>query len=262
MTYPFQRVQVQYVPLGGTRVFWDLDGHFKDPPPYAFQLQVLRGSAPSADDWADVGLAADTYFAIDDTQRLYGKTFETHYRVVLTTPVSTYVSQTAGPTSALDFRNWRLQQEVLRKEYKRALLYASVAGSLLKERRYGTPCPDCVDPLINDVNDAKCLTCFGVGILKGYYPAVPGLFRDPGLTSTREAVEASTQGTTKDEATLCRIVGAPQLNSRDVWVDEKSGQRYFMEKLTDQAKQRDSLVVQEAELRLAPLSHIVYKVPL
>src|ERR1700761_6733459 len=90
----FDRVRVFCLIKGATRVEWTLHPDFTDPGPYTFTLQT--GTAPVADNsaWVNVGLpVVNTYYAIDDQQRVFGKTNWTHYHVKLITPLGTYYSQ-------------------------------------------------------------------------------------------------------------------------------------------------------------------------
>jgi hypothetical protein len=105
----FERVRVLPRIAGGTRIEWTLKSALQDRSPYLFQLQVGKTGLHQADDWADVGLpATDTYYLLDDEQRVLGRTQYTHYRIVLTTTSAVYYSPPAHCFGLLDFRHWRL----------------------------------------------------------------------------------------------------------------------------------------------------------
>src|SRR4051812_3180266 len=79
----FDRVVVSHMITGPTRVMWELLPTFTDPGPLEFQLQAGATASNDSDDWVDVGLpVADQYFAVDEEQRVWGKTNFTHYRLV------------------------------------------------------------------------------------------------------------------------------------------------------------------------------------
>src|SRR5690349_8798090 len=105
----FDRIWVYHLVAGGSRVEWALHPKFVDPAPHTFQLQVGRTANPDADDWVDVGLpVTDGYYAIDDTQRVHGKTLWTHYRVKLTTSIGVYYSVPQPALGVLARREWLL----------------------------------------------------------------------------------------------------------------------------------------------------------
>lgn len=258
----FDRVRVDYVVQGGTRVWWELNRHFIDPGPYDFQLQVGHTGDQHADDWEDVGSSVtNTYMAVDPTKRLFGKTLDVHYRVVLTTPVSTYQSDPVPCDGLLSRKDWIDYKEIVRKEQLRHRVQTSVKGFLLKARRYGPPCPTCTDKFTDEITSAQCPTCFGTGFQFGYFTPIEATYADVSLEQTREHRDAN-KGMDKENKITARFVGNPQLYSYDVWVNGYSDQRYYIHTVVAKAQVRGVVAVYDAELRLAPFTDIIYTVPL
>jgi hypothetical protein len=118
--FPFRRVSVDHMVRGVTRVWWQLEKLFNDPGPYTFQLQFGRTGLRDAGDWKNVGQATvNNYYAEDPAFREAGYDLLAHYRVVLTTPQGTYVSQPANCFGELTEKDWVLAREIIRKEQLR-----------------------------------------------------------------------------------------------------------------------------------------------
>jgi hypothetical protein len=146
----------------------------------------LAVSVPTADDWTDIGNPViNVESVIDARKRMYGKTPTLHYRILLTTIVATYASPVAAVLGKLDEHGWLVAREIIRKEQLRHTLFGSVAGYVLKARRYGELCA-CVDPHTHTITDADCADCFGTGYLKGFYPALECQYADVTPEKVRE----------------------------------------------------------------------------
>lgn len=260
---PFERMRVQFSPEGGTRVEWDLRRQFIDPEPHLYRLEGSPTSTPTADDWITIGLPAENiFYATDDARRVCGKTLEWHYRIVLDTPVSTYVSPVVGPLSLLGFRDWRLARDVIRKERIRHTLYTSLAGRLYKRRRFGPPCPRCLEPMTEESTNSSCPLCYGTRILGGYYAPLAPYYLELGLESSREEVEDGHKlGTVKQIVIPGRVLGEPAVSSYDLFVDSGSGRAFLAHRIGHKAELRGYTIVTELELRQVPFSDVVYTLP-
>lgn len=261
---PFKQVTVTFAPRGGTQVEWAMDRLFADPLPHTYQLQVSLSSAPTADDYADVGLpAANTFFAVDDERRLAGKTLEAHYRVRLTTPLGVYHSAPASALTYLNRREWLHARDQIRQLKKLIRKYTGCyEGSLLKRKRFGPKCPACLDALTDEPTDSKCPTCYGTGVAAGYFAAVPDFHVELGNEQAREKVELQAAGTSKPVVIQGSAPADVLVNSRDVFVATRSGRRWFVETVKTAAEYRGHPTKYDLELRVAPFSDVVYAVPL
>lgn len=260
---PFRRMAVDYLTEGAARVTWEFDRQMTDPDPYIFQLQASMSGTPGTDDWDDVGPPVrDAMFLLDPAKRLYGMSSVLHYRVILVTPCGTYTSPAVAAEGLLDRQGWLLVQEVLRKELLilRGLLRQE--GYLLKAKRYGTPCA-CVDPQSREILESACLTCFGTGIVGGYFAAVPAVFAnmDPITTRERQAYNEGL-GTVRPTTTRGRFAATVPVVQRDAWAAFGSDDRYYVHTVGVAADWRGVPVVNQVELRLAPRSDVLYKVPI
>jgi len=296
--FPFRRVSVDHMVRGVTRVWWDLDRMFREPGPYAFQLQYGYTGANNAVDWRNVGPPIiNGYFALtteamerlvteqitlNDTEvgigietadvpeeiqtahdpnwREGGYDLLTHYRVTLTTPVGTYVSQPANCHGELTERDWLLAREIIRKEELRHRL-VSVPGYLIKRYRYGKPCPRCRDELTQEVTDHNCPICNGTGFEVGYHPPVPLMCWDLSPELIQENVDAQLKGTTRENAYVsARVIGFPTLNKKDIWVNGTNDERWVVDTVQVVAAMRGVPLVYNIKLGLLPFNNTVYTI--
>jgi hypothetical protein len=261
---PFKQVTVTFDPQGGTRVVWVMNQRFSDPMPHTYQLQVSLSSASTADDYQDVGLpVSNSFYAVDDTRRLAGKTLEIHYRVKLVTPNGTFYSEPASALSYLNKREWLHVRDQLRQLKKLIKKYTGCyEGLLLKRKRFGPSCTRCNDKLTDEPKDSKCPVCFGTGIVAGYFAAVPDFNIELGLEQSREKVELQAAATSRPLVIQGSAPADVLVNSRDVFVAHRSGRRWFIEAVSTLAEYRGYPTKYQLELRVAPFSDVIYKVPL
>jgi hypothetical protein len=236
--------------------------NFLDPLPYIFQLQTGNTGNPNATDWIDVGTpVANAFFAEDDERREgnYGKRLLTHYRVKLTTSRAVYVSQPVATYGEMGEKDWLFAREVVRKEKLRHDL-VSRGGYLLKRRRFGEVCTACTDPLTGEVVNSKCPECNGVGFKVGYHaPTSLDLDMSPeAIIELRKATEPP--GPSRPVDLKGRILGFPQINKEDVWVDGKSDQRWFLHEIWHLSEVRGVPLVIQVGMRLAPYTDVVYQI--
>lgn len=262
---PFKRLLVTHDPAGYTLVEWGLTQRFLEPLPHIFQLQVASVSTPRESDWVNVGLPATNAPAlVDDERREGGETFDHVWRVSLTTDTATYLSEPARVDERLPRRDWLYVREMLRQARKLARKYIGIEGWLMKRRRYGSDCPECIDPHTHEPTCSVCATCGGTGVQGGYHSVFQRtLFAVGGLMDSRQQIDDGMErGTVKPGVELFDLYGFPTVDTRDVFIEKQSGRRWFIERVTETAKKRSYTFKVRAEFRLAALSDVIYQVPL
>jgi hypothetical protein len=257
----FYNVRVDYAMRGTPRITWTVRPRFLDPQPWRFQLQVSRdGSA-----WSDVGIEFEnTFFALDDQQRLYGKDMRIVYRVKMTTDSDTYYSEPAQPFGWLRKRQWLVAREIIRRhtlQVKQRGLRA-LDGYLLKRKIEGTLC-SCRDHHTGGIKNSDCSLCHGTGFLDGYWQAIENTMLDlsPELHGTQQDNQMA-RGTVTDMLAQGRFVGIPVINRRDIWIDKESDRRYYIWDVDNQAEINQVPIIVNANLKLAEASDAIYGVPL
>lgn len=258
----FDRVRVWHVATGGSRVEWQLHSQFLDPTPHSIQLQVGRTAVPAADDWTNVGLpVTNANYAVDDSQRLFGKTPWTHYRLQLTTPLGVYYSKPESVLGSLSRSDWLKWKNNLRQwDFQLRHGPGGQEGFLLKRRLYGERC-SCLDTRTLEIKDPQHLACFGTGFTLGYFEPMGCIYAELGLRLTREKLDGQ-RGTTNDLVVGARMLAVPQLMNQDVWVDKDTDIRYFISDVQHTSEIRGVPVSCDIKLKPAPLSHVIYQFPI
>jgi len=266
----FDRIIVDHMIRGVTRVSWSLNYLFQAPQPYTFQLQFSYAGYPAADDWVNVGASAvNTAFAIDDDPRLAGNLLESHYRVILTDANGvTYASNPVACYGKLGLRDWLLAAEQVRRANLRDK-FASIAGWLLKRRRRGeTPVSPTqrnsqVDPITGEAlrsNAAGSLATFGTEYTGGYFAPYEFSVDMPGGASNE--VADNDRGTVDDAVRFyagCQFVLFPYVTARDIFVEDGSDRRFRFGEITEVLSHRGVPLIGRATLELLPYSDIAYQ---
>lgn len=258
---PFKRLYIDRLTLGNTSVYFEMDPRFTDPLPWSSRLQYSESGLQNADDWINVGNpTVNSFYAVDPTQRLYGKQLLSNYRIKLTTTLAIYYSQPTNVYGRLNLRDWLLAREITRKELLRLQRYTATEGFLLIARRSGTPC-DCLDPVTNEVINSYCPACYGTAFEGGYYHPYACTFFDLSPDQRSETVDATQRGSVDDTMRQGRFIGYPILRYRDVFVDIESDERYFIKSVKTIAVMRDVPIVVAPTLQLAPFTNVIYTFP-
>jgi hypothetical protein len=255
----FERVTVDYLTAGGAHVVWYTRWDFTEAQPHTYQLQVnLNGGDP--DEWEDVGTTVvNGNEAYDDEKRLYGKRRDLVYRVKLTTTVDTYYSEVAEVLGRWSKRQWLTAQAVIRRALLDPSGLESFPGRMLKRKIHGTVCT-CVDPYTGAITNSNCTTCNGTGRLEGYWAGANRRMFDR-TPLAEQTVQQDGRGTVDDTMIATGLfVGIPTIQRRDIWVDDASDKRYFVEAVKHKAELAGVPLVTSAELRLVPASHAVYAI--
>ena len=242
---------------GGALIAWEMHPLFTPDGVITFTVSASR---TGVGDWETVATVTDSNVAEDAIQRLYGKAPRLYYRVTATTENGdTYESRKRQITSSLNERDSRLVREIMRKENLNMQKYAGQCGYLYKRRRWGTPCPECLDYDTGEIKNKHCEVCYGTGFVGGYFepveywvaPAVKGVTR-------RTSTSLAAQGVIEDRVWQARGINCPWLDTGDMWLDFDTDQRYFVQRVSEITFRKIPIIFDPIELRLAPVTDIVY----
>jgi hypothetical protein len=258
----FDRIWITHVTIGGTVVEWALKANFNDPGPFVYQLQLGRTGSNTADDWINVGLPVeDACYAVDDSQRVHGRTQWTHYRVKLTTDAGVFYSNPEPVFGKLDNYDWRRVKEIIRS-YKLYLqkTHAGTKGSLLKRRLFGTPC-SCTDELTQGIRLPNHEECYGTGIVGGYFDPIPCSYAEFSTEAFYNTVDDA-RGTVQDGPDArVKLLNVPQVFSGDVWVNATTDERWYIHDISTIAEVRGVPIILGCTFSLAPFKDVIYQFP-
>ncbi len=267
----FKRIQVVMQPLGGSMIAWELQEGFGAFGPFDFYVDV--GEA-GTNEWTTLNtepiVNGCMYF--DTCQRYWDQLSNVYYRVRLVLPSLTdpntgtcvvHLSQPQQANGIWSKRDWLLAREIARKEYllQRKRTNLTARGFILKRRRYGIRCPQCREYDTGEVVNGQCPNCFATGFTGGYYTAInltltenapwQRQFKSDGQISLRNDVIRQGRG-----------ISYPYPDTRDVWLRRDTGERFVVESVKTEAEVGGIPVVISLELRLAPVTDIIYTIPL
>lgn len=266
---PFLRVFVRYMIANGgagSMLVWQFTDDFDDPLPHTFQLQGAAGSPVSTSPFMNIGLpVTNTYLLVDPgaiERRSIGGDIDFAYRIQLTTSKGVYYSDVINFTGTLDFRNWRIARDIMRKEVLRFDRFTAVPGWLLKKRRSGALCPRCADPILQSAADSRCPVCWGTNRNGGYYAAIRS-FMDVEVSRDEEYVDPQAAVATirNDMASNCRMLGDPMPDNEDVFVDMKGGRRFTLRNVVQASMIANYCIVATVEAHPIPPADIIYDFP-
>lgn len=265
MDCEFAQVDVQYLGNNGAYICWRLAG---DAVYFAGEYHFFVDFGwPATDNWITLNEqpVVDDCCYYDVCKRNWATLIEAYYRVRLVLPgvpgCPTFKSQPVRANGVLDRRDWLVAREIIRKEYVQQK-YEGTRGHLLVRKKFGQACPRCLDWDTKEVTDSDCPTCYGTGLVGGYYPAVPYTITVDGGWNRRIVDGDPPRGTASDIVKRGRVILYPAIDTRDVWVRGDNGERYIVDNYTVIAQIKSLPLVAQATIKLAPMTDIVYSIPL
>jgi len=259
----FDRVAVDHLIEGGSRIIWRLRDDFSVPTPHVFQLQAGESGIAEADDWDDVGSpVTDTFLAVDSSQRDFAISQTAHYRVVLTAGSGTYISPPVACWARLNRHDWLNARAVARREALRQRIGAGELGWLFKRRKLTAPVtdPNVVDPLTGEVISTINTVGVGTGLIDGYFSPVP--FWIDQTIQPRYSRRDPQRGQVDDAASVGQCLGFPQLDHGDVWASATNDARFTLHKVTPVLHVRNVPVIVSVEMKRMSPSDPIYDLSL
>lgn len=265
----FKRIKIWNMVTGGTQLFWGLTTRAFFKGRHHFFVDYGRDGT---DDWIALNeepIVDDCFFQ-DNCRRHWGDMITHSYRVRLILPdepgCPVFTSQPQTADGNLPKRDWLQLREMVRKEYlqqrKQGGTGEGVPGFLLKRKHFGQGCPDCLDWNTREVTDSNCGTCYGVGIVGGYYPGIEYWLTPQGAwTRSLELGDQGPRGLSSDIAERHRAILFPRIDTKDIWVNGRNDARHVIRKWKVIAQFKGIPFLADAELRLAHATDTVYNVP-
>lgn len=243
----------------GTLIEWEISDKYCSRD---LEFAVLYGRSPT-DTFQKLGTTQDTYF-IDTEERRGGVDTEVYYAIVSRDDETdeTWSSQPQRAGSNWGKQQWRLAREIVRQERVRLTKGAApgVRGYLCKRRNYGEQCSECTDEHTGKVIDPDCGTCYGTGIVGGYYPPVE-VFVDQNPDKVVRKLTQD-QGMLKDSISSWRVLAYPRFETNDFFVDASQNLRYKIQPQVQTVGHISGIpIVQQVEVKLEERHSPIYEFP-
>ena len=259
----FNRVWVDNLMVNGAIIFWEMRNTGFSSNQVAFTIEY--GRAPT-DNFTKITTEKlrNTYFYLDNTQRLFDKNLDLWYRVRAHYKGAELVSEPIRADGGMPRRDWLLAKEIVHREYSNMVKGPSgVCGNLLKRRNWGERCPECTDHDTSLVVNTECKLCYGTGIVGGYYPATDFWILP---TKSGRSAKRNESGHHENTDIQARCVAYPMVSPGDVWASNETGQRYIIgegsKNIMVASAVRNKPLILNINMGLAPAGHIVYDIPL
>ena len=95
---------------------------------------------------------------------------------------------------------------------------AGMPAMIFQKRRSGTKCPDCWDTVLKRVTKSNCTTCFGTGMMEGYYPPIDAWM---GFEASPDQAQVADFGVRQHSQTDILFTNYPKLRIGDVIFEVK-----------------------------------------
>lgn len=258
----FHRVLVDTASSERTRVFWELRPDFADPLPYTFTVEY-NPDYNNEQSWQHFAGPVVNQVAVDGPPiRLTGKTLRYGLRVLLTTPVGSYASHVVDNRGNMTERQWLHYRAAVRRLSLIPANVNALQGVLLKRKWFGPYC-ECVDQETNEITDTSCRTCYGTGIVGGYWKA--GELRLSDISVTVEMPRrdpGQARPPTDPQMVTAMLVGIPPVQPDDVWVRLDSNRRYYVRAVRHRSEVGGIPLNSHLEMGLADYGDVIYSFPI
>lgn len=128
-------------------------------------------------------------------------------------------------------------------------------GYLMKKKVYGKKCPVCTQFHDDAPVNQHCPCCLGTGIQGGYYKAIPMNILQSGQSSM-EAVQQI--GAARAVVLQAKCTAWPIISLGDVWVDDNTNDRYYIEQADIASKYKHVPLVYQLKMHLLEQSDILH----
>ena len=172
----------------------------------------------------------DSCFYVDTRRRNYNKFMNECYRLrlIIASTGEEYVSDVvqAGQFKAYPFSS---EAENVIKQAEKAIELSGVTGVLLKKKHWGVRCEHCTDFDDQMTVNEHCPWCLGTGFVGGYYNGISmALIKDKIVVNEQQGENRVEES----EVVTGRCIAYPWVRYMDVWVEDGTNKRYFINQAT------------------------------
>lgn len=209
-------------------------------------------------------LDPSTVYYLDPTPGFYTKRLNVSYRIGILTETEIFYTQTLYPLGLARARYATAYRAISRRLQLSPRHAPSLPGILLKRRHVGISCTVCTDADTKEVIFSDCTSCYGTGIVGGYYiqSAQPVTITSHSPINLSLFHDTQATGTVNPSTIQALIPAYIYVDPYDVWVCTDNNRRFYITESVVAAEIGGCPLLYKAELRLAPPEDIIYTVPL
>ena len=232
---------------------WSLkpDGNYPDN--FIIQVENSRAGGP----WEILDADVKEYCAfVDNRKRNYNKKMNECYRLRMVVPDTQeeYVSEVvnAGNYLAYPFSS---EAENVIKQVEKAIELSGCTGVLLKRKHWGRRCPFCTDFDDQQTVNEHCPACLGTGYAGGYYNGISmSVIKDKIETSEQQGEDTIEES----EIVTGRCIAYPWVRYGDVWCEDNTNKRYFIDKVVPAASYKQTTLVYQFSMHRLEYTDVLH----
>ena len=257
MSLPFTSIQAAIGVHNERIITWTMQPNVSYPADSILQVENSRTGGT----WEvlDNNLA-DSCFYVDTRRRNYNKFMNECYRLRLTIPATAsspkqeYVSDIvqAGMFQAYPFSS---EAENVIRMAEKTIELSGVTGVLLKKKHWGVRCTHCTDFDDQNTVNEHCPWCLGTGFAGGFYNGISMSIIKDKITRDEKQMPAHVS---EAEKITGRCIAFPWIRYGDVWVEDKTNKRYFVNGVTPTSSYKEVDLIYAIELNKIEYTDIMY----
>lgn len=251
MASPFKQLKVLMAPNNNRIIYWQYEKGIRLPYDATLSVEYSRAGGT----WqilADHLPPCNCY--IDARITNHNKYNNDFYRVRIIGDGQEYISNPQQAAMNLCYPYFAQANNLIRL----TLLEADRDGRkgfLLKKKAFGKKCHLCKQFQDDAPVNEHCPCCLGTGIQGGYWKAIPLNIIESGQSNMQSL---QPQGMTQASILQARCAAWPLIELGDVWVDQNTNQRYYIEQAMVASKYKHVPLVYNLKMHLLQLSDVMH----
>lgn len=230
--------------------------------PWTFTIQHCLVPSSTDGEWQDIGETTDNYSIWDMSRYTWDIIAESWYRVILTDGDNIdHVSRPTRAGNSFSRKDYLAARDICRRMYQQMRVHTGTEGYILRGKSWGEICPNCGNAITEQATNSQCLTCYGIGVIGGYYPAMEMTLETEPLT-IHQAFRVQT-GKEVLVGKQVLAVNFPPIRPKDIWIEKNSGRRWAVQddiKSISSIRNTDLLV--SFSIHEIETTDVVYHVPM
>lgn len=251
-----------YPSSSGIKLFWELFPVLSpSEQPFAFSIYRASG-VPPVEDFTLINTVIDDWTYTDTSYTEHSKRYNISYKLVLRTKTTEYNSEIISILGNIQQHNKNYIKAILRRAHISRRSVQPYRSLFLKRRHFGIKC-SCVDPITEEITKTDCQSCYGTGILGGYWKtSVPVvLITSSPLSNTIMHDTSQNVGSVSPGIMRVKVAYPMIIDQYDALIHLSTGNRFYITGVQVSAEVEGFPIVYDLEIRLAERKDVLYQYP-